>query len=200
MTPNDGLSGSLMSWRTCSGVPGLLALFGSPRKKKKRALRILRSASRGLSLPFPLSLSASHTPTTTYSTLFSNTSLLSQHVRKSRHRHGRFLRSVSSSSPLPSSLGSLRPLFLLFLITGIGRSTSEALVKAGYRVVLSGRRQAELDISLQLCLDAQPNGKKPEDLLTVAGDVSDQEAVVALFKAAVEKFGRVDVVFNVSPA
>ena len=80
---------------------------------------------------------------------------------------------------------------------GIGRATSEALAKAGYKVVLSGRRQTELDISEQLCIEAQPT-KAPGNILTVAGDVSSQEAVVALFKAAVDKFGRVDVVFNVS--
>ncbi|KAL7413109.1 short-chain dehydrogenase/reductase SDR [Mrakia frigida] len=79
--------------------------------------------------------------------------------------------------------------------SGIGRATSEALAKAGYKVVLSGRRQTELDNSEQLCLEAQPT-KAPENILTVAGDVSNQEAVVALFKAAVDKFGRVDVVFN----
>ena len=64
--------------------------------------------------------------------------------------------------------------------------------------MLSGRRQSELDASLELCLAASSSGSK-EDFITVAGDVSDEGAVNNLFEKAVEKFGRVDVVFNVSP-
>ena len=81
---------------------------------------------------------------------------------------------------------------------GIGRATSEALARAGYRVVLSGRRQTELDASLELCLAASSSASKKDDFLTVTGDVSDEQAVRNLFEQAVAKFGRVDVVFNVS--
>jgi NAD(P)-dependent dehydrogenase (short-subunit alcohol dehydrogenase family) len=66
--------------------------------------------------------------------------------------------------------------------------------------VLSGRRQTELDASLELCLAASSSSTKQDDFLTVAGDVSEEAAVKKLFEQAVGKFGRVDVVFNVSPA
>ncbi len=73
--------------------------------------------------------------------------------------------------------------------TGIGKAATLALLKAGYRVVLAGRRPAPLDEVLAL-------GAAPDRSLAVVTDVADSDSVKALFDAAVQRFGRVDVLFN----
>jgi NAD(P)-dependent dehydrogenase (short-subunit alcohol dehydrogenase family) len=72
--------------------------------------------------------------------------------------------------------------------SGIGRAVAVALAKDGYRVVLAGRRRAELDETARQA----PEGSS----LVVPTDVSDAGAVAALFAAAKEKFGRLDLLFN----
>jgi len=71
--------------------------------------------------------------------------------------------------------------------SGIGKGVALALAKAGYAVVLAGRR-------LQAVEEAARNAG-PE-ALPVATDVIDPVSVAALFSRAVERFGRVDVLFN----
>ena len=71
--------------------------------------------------------------------------------------------------------------------SGVGRATAVAFAQAGYAVVLAGRRKASLDETA-----SQIDGPS----LSVPTDVSDKQAVTALFDAAVQRFGRVDVVFN----
>jgi len=70
--------------------------------------------------------------------------------------------------------------------SGIGRATAIGLSRAGYRVAICGRRQAELDAA----------AKEGGIALAQACDVTDPAAVAAFFAAAREKFGRIDVVFN----
>jgi NAD(P)-dependent dehydrogenase (short-subunit alcohol dehydrogenase family) len=70
--------------------------------------------------------------------------------------------------------------------TGIGRAVARAFLDDDWAVVLAGRTAATLDEAaarhpLSLCIPA---------------DVTDPADVDALFAAAVERFGRVDVVFN----
>jgi NAD(P)-dependent dehydrogenase (short-subunit alcohol dehydrogenase family) len=72
--------------------------------------------------------------------------------------------------------------------SGIGRAVAVALAKDGYRVVLAGRRRAELDETARQA----PEGSS----LVVPTDVSDAGAVAALFAVAKEKFGRLDLLFN----
>jgi NAD(P)-dependent dehydrogenase (short-subunit alcohol dehydrogenase family) len=71
--------------------------------------------------------------------------------------------------------------------SGIGKACATALSKAGYDVVLAGRR-----------LDALQDVAKTLDgeTLCVSTDVSDPKSVAALFAATKEKFGRLDVLFN----
>jgi NAD(P)-dependent dehydrogenase (short-subunit alcohol dehydrogenase family) len=71
--------------------------------------------------------------------------------------------------------------------SGIGKACATALSKAGYAVVLAGRR-----------LDAlQDVAKTLEgETLCVSTDVSDPNSVAALFFATQQKFGRLDVLFN----
>ena len=73
--------------------------------------------------------------------------------------------------------------------TGIGKAAALALIKDGYRVVLAGRRAVLLDEVMTL-------GGAPDRVLAVATDVADPDSVKALFDASVNRFGRVDVLFN----
>jgi NAD(P)-dependent dehydrogenase (short-subunit alcohol dehydrogenase family) len=73
--------------------------------------------------------------------------------------------------------------------TGIGREVALAFLRAGYRVVLAGRR------SEPLMAVASESGAQ-DRAFPVATDVSRPESVDALFAAIQEKFGRLDVLFN----
>ncbi|MDQ0278109.1 NAD(P)-dependent dehydrogenase (short-subunit alcohol dehydrogenase family) [Arthrobacter silviterrae] len=70
--------------------------------------------------------------------------------------------------------------------SGIGRAVSREFLQAGYGVVLAGRREAEL---------VETAGGAPL-ALAVRTDVTRPDDVEHLFRAAVERFGRVDVLFN----
>ncbi|CCO30709.1 Glucose 1-dehydrogenase [Rhizoctonia solani AG-1 IB] len=71
--------------------------------------------------------------------------------------------------------------------SGIGKATAITLSKAGYRVVLVARREAELNSAAQEC---------PSETLVTPGDVTDEVFAAKVFEEAVKKFGRVDVLFN----
>lgn len=70
--------------------------------------------------------------------------------------------------------------------SGIGRATAIGLGKAGYRVAILGRREAELKETARLS-SAQYSG---------VCDVTDPAAVHRYFTDLKAKLGRVDVVFN----
>ena len=71
--------------------------------------------------------------------------------------------------------------------SGIGRAVALALGEAGWRVVLAGRRREALDETAAL---------GDGSTLAVPCDVADEASVDALFDAAVEVFGRIDLLFN----
>jgi NAD(P)-dependent dehydrogenase (short-subunit alcohol dehydrogenase family) len=71
--------------------------------------------------------------------------------------------------------------------SGIGKAVAQAFGRDGYNVVLAGRRA---DLLNDVAREIGPNA------LAVPTDVSDPQSVKALFAAAKEKFGRIDVVFN----
>ena len=73
--------------------------------------------------------------------------------------------------------------------SGIGKAAALALLADGWHVVLAGRRMQPLQEVVAL-------SGVPERALVVPADVSQETSVVALFDAAVQKFGRVDVLFN----
>lgn len=73
--------------------------------------------------------------------------------------------------------------------SGVGKASALALLKDGWRVVLAGRRQASLD-------EVIAESGQSDHALAVAADVSDEASVKTLFDATVEKFGRIDLVFN----
>ncbi len=74
--------------------------------------------------------------------------------------------------------------------SGIGRASSLALLAAGYKVALAGRRQEALEETREMA------GENAAHALVVPTDVTDPASVDALFDAAKQAFGRVDVVFN----
>src|SRR5215210_3906274 len=80
----------------------------------------------------------------------------------------------------------------VFLITGastgIGAETARKAVEAGFRVVLSARSEDKL-----AALADELGGE--DRALPVAADVSVWEDNAKLAKAALERFGRLDVVF-----
>jgi len=80
------------------------------------------------------------------------------------------------------------------VVTGAGRGLGEAiardLARSGVRVVLSGRSTDQLDRVRALI--AEDGGSA----LSYATDVTDARSVSALFEAAVDTFGRVDVLVN----
>ncbi|MAR18233.1 MAG: SDR family oxidoreductase [Rhodobacteraceae bacterium] len=78
--------------------------------------------------------------------------------------------------------------------SGVGRSAALALLKAGYQVVIAGRRQETLDETLALAVNV--DGQDSGCLVSIQSDVSDPDSVEALFAEIKTKFGRIDVLFN----
>ncbi|WP_407645044.1 SDR family oxidoreductase [Diaphorobacter caeni] len=73
--------------------------------------------------------------------------------------------------------------------SGIGKAAALALLADGWRVVLTGRREAPLkETALQSGVG--------ERALAVTCDVTDPQSVRHAFDAAVNAFGRVDMLFN----
>jgi len=73
--------------------------------------------------------------------------------------------------------------------SGIGRVSAIALSKTGWSVVLFARRVEKLHETKGLCQD-------PDQCLTVQGDVSREEDVAKLFQETLQRFGRLDLLFN----
>jgi NAD(P)-dependent dehydrogenase (short-subunit alcohol dehydrogenase family) len=74
--------------------------------------------------------------------------------------------------------------------SGIGRQAAIGLLREGFSVVLAGRRQEKLDESLALAPEFADRA------LAVATDVASPESVRHLFQVTVNRFGRVDLLFN----
>ena len=71
--------------------------------------------------------------------------------------------------------------------SGIGRAAAIALLDAGWRVVLAGRRVDELEITA---------AHAPGRTLVAPTDITDEAQVDALFAATAQAFGRLDLLFN----
>lgn len=78
--------------------------------------------------------------------------------------------------------------------TGIGKGIARAYAAEGADLVLASRKHANLEQTAEELVDA---GVK---ILVVPTDVTDEAAVSALFDAATQEFGRVDVLINNSGA
>ena len=73
--------------------------------------------------------------------------------------------------------------------TGVGRAASLALMKAGFTVVLAGRR-------LEMLQETQKLGDIIGKSLPVSADMTDPGSIAALFAKVMEVYGRLDVLFN----
>jgi NAD(P)-dependent dehydrogenase (short-subunit alcohol dehydrogenase family) len=73
---------------------------------------------------------------------------------------------------------------------GIGKASALALLRDGWRVVLTARRLENCEAAIR---DA---GVGADQALAVKSDVGDAASVKALFARTKEKFGRLDLVFN----
>ncbi|MFJ4538126.1 SDR family oxidoreductase [Streptomyces tibetensis] len=88
--------------------------------------------------------------------------------------------------------------------SGIGRAVAVELLRSGWSVALAGRREETLEETAALALgratagtaEGNASGSAVGASLTVRTDVSRPEDVNALFAATVERFGRVDLLFN----
>jgi NAD(P)-dependent dehydrogenase (short-subunit alcohol dehydrogenase family) len=102
--------------------------------------------------------------------------------RASRIRSGAFVERLRGPHPLRSEA-------MIAVVTGagsgIGRAAAKALLSDGWSVVAAGRREAPLRETLT-----------GADGLAVPTDVTDPDSVAALFEAARERYGRVDLLFN----
>jgi NAD(P)-dependent dehydrogenase (short-subunit alcohol dehydrogenase family) len=73
--------------------------------------------------------------------------------------------------------------------SGIGKAVSLALLKEGYSVALAGRRKERLEAAV---MESGAGARA----LAIPTDVSNPEAVRALFSKTKEAFGRLDLLFN----
>jgi NAD(P)-dependent dehydrogenase (short-subunit alcohol dehydrogenase family) len=74
--------------------------------------------------------------------------------------------------------------------SGIGRGCALALLAAGWRVVFAGRQISTLNAAIESAGGAGQRG------LAVACNVTQEDAVTALFAQIRERFGRLDLLFN----
>ena len=73
---------------------------------------------------------------------------------------------------------------------GIGKAVAQKFLRAGWNVVLAGRRAELLDAAIAQAADAPGRG------LAVPADVTDPASVRNLFARTREAFGRLDALFN----
>ena len=74
--------------------------------------------------------------------------------------------------------------------TGIGKAAAKALLKGGYKVVLTGRNLDRLKLAIS------DIGGTDNNCLAVACDVGKPDEVKKLFAALTAKFARIDLLFN----
>src|ERR1700759_247253 len=73
--------------------------------------------------------------------------------------------------------------------TGVGRAASLALMKAGFTVVLAGRR-------LEMLEETRKLGDNVGKSLPVTADMANPESIAAFFARVMEVYGRLDLLFN----
>ena len=74
--------------------------------------------------------------------------------------------------------------------TGVGKAVAQILLRNGYCVTLTGRRSKLLEAT------ASESGADSKAVFCHQADVRHAEEVDSLFDAAIERFGRIDLLFN----
>ena len=77
--------------------------------------------------------------------------------------------------------------------SGIGEALAKQLCQQGSKLILSARRESELERVKQACIK---NGAHEEDLLVLPLDLAQQSEMPELAKQAQQRFGRIDVLLN----
>jgi NAD(P)-dependent dehydrogenase (short-subunit alcohol dehydrogenase family) len=77
--------------------------------------------------------------------------------------------------------------FITGAARGLGRATAEAALKAGYRVVATGRDRAAVEAAL---------GVNQDRLLAARLDVTDEASIAEAVRIATDRFGGIDVLVN----
>lgn len=83
--------------------------------------------------------------------------------------------------------------------SGIGRAVALELARAGWSLVLAGRRPEPLDETARMAVEPSAAGEGAPAVRTalpVPTDVTSPDSVAALFEAVREAHGRVDLLFN----
>lgn len=74
--------------------------------------------------------------------------------------------------------------------SGIGADVAQALANDGWKVIITGRRQAALESVIS------KSKKSSGELIAISADVTDEKSVKNLFSEIKDKYGRLDLLFN----
>jgi dehydrogenase/reductase SDR family protein 7 len=77
--------------------------------------------------------------------------------------------------------------------SGIGEALAVQFVAAGSKIVLSARREEELNRVKDLCV---ASGAAPEDVLIAPLDVTSHDAMSPVVQQVIQEFGRIDMLIN----
>jgi NAD(P)-dependent dehydrogenase (short-subunit alcohol dehydrogenase family) len=75
--------------------------------------------------------------------------------------------------------------------TGIGKGIARAFAQEGCAVVLAGRTVPRLEAAAE-----ELGGQSGSEVIAIPTDVTNEAQVVALFKATMDRFGRLDILVN----
>jgi NAD(P)-dependent dehydrogenase (short-subunit alcohol dehydrogenase family) len=76
---------------------------------------------------------------------------------------------------------------------GIGKTIAMEFAKAGYSVVLNARNDIELKQSAN---DISRSIRDSNRVISIPGDISQEDICISLIEAAIKQFGRIDVMIN----
>ncbi|KAJ1519558.1 hypothetical protein ONE63_004837 [Megalurothrips usitatus] len=79
--------------------------------------------------------------------------------------------------------------------SGIGAGTAVLFARHGCRLVLAGRNAGNLERTRAECLEVG-DGLRPDQVIAVTGSVEEEKDCEKLIRAAVDTFGRLDVLVN----
>jgi NAD(P)-dependent dehydrogenase (short-subunit alcohol dehydrogenase family) len=73
---------------------------------------------------------------------------------------------------------------------GLGRAIAGALARAGADVAITSRTQADLD---EAAAELRQHGRQ---VLSVCGDVTDEDSIRAMVQQVIDRFGQIDILVN----